>query len=280
MVMTEVRGRSRAVRKESSSARRESTWSRYRRAILRTACLALFLGLWEVSARVIGAIDIPGSVETIESLAHLIVSAELWDAMLVSNIALGAGFLAAAAVGILGGLLIGRVRDADSFFRLWVSILMITPMAMIIPMIIMALGFGYTARTLVVFVFVLPMVLVNTKAGVRTIPNDLFDMCRCFGGTERQLWRKIILPAAAPAVFTGLRIGMGRAVTGMVISEWLLAAVGLGSLLLQFRGTFDSASMYALVLVILIESLVLIQVLRLLEHRLIGWTRHPTARGN
>jgi NitT/TauT family transport system permease protein len=277
MVMTEVRSRS--VTRGSSPARRETRWSRHRRAILRTACLALFLVAWEGSARAIGAIDIPGSVETIKSFTKLVVSAELWEAMLVSNIALGAGFLAAAVIGIIGGLLIGRVRDADSFFRLWVSILMITPMAMIIPMIIMALGFGYTARTLVVFIFVLPMVLVNTKAGVRTIPNDLFDMCRCFGGTERQLWRKIILPAAAPAVFTGLRIGMGRAVTGMVISEWLLAAVGLGSLLLQFRGTFDSASMYALVLVILIESLVLIQVLRFAEHRLIGWTHHPATQG-
>ena len=271
MVATEVRSRS--VRQERSVPRRESVWSRHRRAILRTACLALFLGAWEGSARVIGAIDIPGSVETIKSFTKLLASAELWEAMLVSNIALGAGFVGAAVVGILGGLLIGRVRDADSFFRLWVSILMITPMAMIIPMIIMALGFGYTARTLVVFIFVLPMVLVNTKAGVRTIPNDLFDMCRCFGGSERQLWRKIILPAAAPAIFTGLRIGLGRAVTGMIISEWLLAAVGLGSLLLQFRGAFDSGSMYALVLVILVESLILIQILRLVEHRVIGWTR-------
>jgi ABC-type nitrate/sulfonate/bicarbonate transport system permease component len=272
VTVAELRSGSTRTAGQTASPRR-SPWSRYRLAFLRAGCLAFFLAVWEGSARVIGAIDIPGSVETLKSFTTLVVSPELWQALWVSNIALAAGFAGAAVVGVLGGLLIGRFRNADSFFRLWISILMITPMAMVIPMIIMALGFGYTARTLVVFIFVLPMTLVNTKAGVRTIPNDLFDMCRCFGGSERQLWRKIILPAAAPAIFTGLRIGLGRAVTGMIISEWLLAAVGLGSLLLQFRGAFDSGSMYALVLVILVESLILIQILRLVEHRVIGWTR-------
>jgi NitT/TauT family transport system permease protein len=115
------------------------------------------------------------------------------------------------------------------------------------------------------------MILVNCRTGVRTTPTDLIEMGRSFGASERQLWRYVIMPGAAPSVFAGLRIGIGRAVTGMVIAEWLLAAVGVGALLLQFRGSFESAALFAVIIIVLAESLVLVQVVRIIERRLASW---------
>jgi ABC-type nitrate/sulfonate/bicarbonate transport system permease component len=233
--------------------------------------LALFLALWEIGADVLGAIDVPGVGGTLRALVDVMASAQTWSALLESNKALVIGYAAAVAVGLPLGLLIGRMRTADALVQGWLSILLITPMAMIIPIIIMALGFGVTGRSLIIFIFVLPMILVNCRTGVRTTPTDLIDMGRSFGASERQLWRFVILPGAAPSVFAGLRIGIGRAVTGMVIAEWLLAAVGVGALLLQFRGSFQADALFAVIIIILIESLLLVQVIRMIERRLAGW---------
>jgi NitT/TauT family transport system permease protein len=231
----------------------------------------LFLAVWELGARALGAIDIPGVGETAVALVRELGDTALWQAFAESNKSLAIGYGGSLVVGVPLGLLIGRVARADAMVQGWLGVLLITPMAMIVPIIIMALGFSLPARSLIVFVFVLPMIVVNCRAGVRTVPSDLIDMTRTLGASEWQIWRYTILPAAAPAVFTGLRIGIGRAVTGMIIAERLLAAVGIGALLLQYRGGFQADALFAVVVLILLESLVLVQLVRFFERRLTAW---------
>lgn len=238
---------------------------------MRLVPLLLFLGFWEWGSRALDAIDIAGVGETLAALGTLLGEPALWEALADSNGALVIGYLAAVVIGLPLGLKMGRGRTVDALVQGYLSILLIAPVAMIIPIIIMALGFGVIPRAIIIFVFVLPMIVVNARTGVRTVPTDIIEMGRSFGASERQLWRYVILPAAAPAVFTGLRIGIGRAVTGMVIAEWLLAAVGIGALLLQYRGSFQADALFALIIVILLESLLLVQLLRFAERRLIGW---------
>lgn len=240
---------------------------------IRVVPLALFLGAWELGAKALGAIDIPGVEETFAALVDVVKSQETWTALLESNKALGVGYFFAVVIGIPLGLLIGRVRTANALVQGWLSILLITPMAMIIPIIIMALGFGVNGRALIVFIFVIPMILVNCRTGVRTTPPDLIEMGRAFGAGERKLWWYVILPSSAPAVLAGLRIGIGRAVTGMIIAEWLLAAVGIGALLLKYRGSFEADALFAVIIIVLVESLLLVQVLRMIERRLVGWSK-------
>lgn len=265
------KGRTRQDRAPQDRSESRSAKGFLKGTATRLVPLVLFLGIWELGARYLGSISIAGATETLATLATIIFTRELWDALAQSNLALFVGYFCAVAVGAPLGLLMGRLRSVNAIVQGYLSILLIAPMAMIIPLIIMAIGFGTTSRSLIVFIFVIPMIVVNARAGVRTVPPDLIDMTRSFGGSERQLWRHTIIPAAAPAIFTGLRIGIGRAVTGMVIAEWLLAAVGVGALLLNYRGGFQSDALFAVIIVILIESLILIQVVRLIERRTTGW---------
>jgi ABC-type nitrate/sulfonate/bicarbonate transport system permease component len=239
---------------------------------IRLVPLLLFLAFWEFGSRYLDAIDIAGVGATLVALVELLGDPLLWSALAESNGALVIGYVAAVVVGLPLGLKMGRSRVVDGLAQGYLSILLIAPVAMIIPIIIMALGFGVIPRSIIIFIFVLPMIVVNARTGVRTVPADIIEMGRCFGAGERQLWRHVILPSAAPAVFTGLRIGVGRAVTGMVIAEWLLAAVGIGALLLQFRGAFRADSLFAVIIVVLVESLVLVQLLRAAERRVVGWS--------
>lgn len=235
--------------------------------------VVVVLLLWELWGRTTTSIGIPTASETLASIAGLLADGEFWEAFWVSNQAMLLGYAITIILGVPIGLLMGRQRLVDSALQPWFSLFLITPMAMITPLIIMFFGFSLTARTFVVVLFTIPMIVVNARAGVRTVPSDLIDMSRNMGATERQVWRHILLPAAAPSIFAGLRIGLGRAVTAMVIVEWLLAAVGLGALLLRFRGSFEVGSLYALVIVIVAEALLLINALRLLERKMFGWSQ-------
>ena len=79
------------------------------------------------------------------------------------------------------------------------------------------------------------------------VDPNLIEMATSFGATEREIWTKILLPGALPAIMTGIRLGLGRGVTGMVIVELLMVAVGIGNLILRFQGNFSADLLYAVV---------------------------------
>src|SRR6185503_13609582 len=140
------------------------------------------------------------------------------------------------------------------------------------------LGIGIGARVLLVVVFAIPVVIVNARAGIRSVDRSLIEMATSYGAGERQIWREILLPGALPAIMTGVRLGLGRAVTGMVIIELLLVAVGIGSLILSFRGLFMPDMLYGVVVLVVIEALILVSIVRVVERRVAPWSRDVQLR--
>jgi NitT/TauT family transport system permease protein len=167
----------------------------------------------------------------------------------------------------------GRYRPAEQFTDVYINITLVTPMAALIPLLIMSLGFGLPSRVLLVVLFAIPMVIVNGRAGVRQIDPTLIEMAQSFGATERSLWWRVLLPGSLPAVMTGIRLALGRALTGMVIVELLMIAVGIGGLILDFRGAFEPESLYGVVIIVVLEALMLISLVRWLERRFVPWAR-------
>jgi ABC-type nitrate/sulfonate/bicarbonate transport system permease component len=163
---------------------------------------------------------------------------------------------------------VGRSRAADALVDPYLTILLVTPMSAMIPLVIISLGVGTVARALVVSLFSTVAIIVNTRAGVRAIEPGWVEMVRSFGAGERQVWRTVVIPGALPSMVTGLRLGLSRAFAGMVAVELLLVAVGIGRLILDFQGTFDSGAVYAAVMVLVIEMTVILHLLTRLERRL------------
>lgn len=239
---------------------------------LRLISLFAFAIFWELLAHSLHSLLMPTFTDTMGALARLVVSPVLWEALWVSNQAMVLGFFSAAIVGVASGLVMGRWQTAEKFLDPYLNILLVTPMSALIPIMIMATGLGILTRVLIVFSFVVVVITVNTRAGLRTVDPTWIEMARSFSASEWQLWRKILLRGALPAILTGLRIGLARAVSGMLLVELLLLALGVGRLILDFQGTFESASLYATVLVIVAEAVGLIQLAKWLEHRLTPWT--------
>ncbi|MWA09323.1 ABC transporter permease [Streptomyces sp. BA2] len=239
----------------------------------------VFATAWELYARERGGLLLPGFAETVLATAGLLTDAELWHALYVSNQALVLGFALALAVGVPAGIVLGRFRLLERYTDVYLNILLVTPMAAIIPLLVMSVGVGLTSRVLLVTVFSVVMVVVNCRAGVRQVDPSLIEMARSFGAGERQIWTRILLPGALPAVMTGVRLGIGRAVTGMVIVELLMVSDGLGGLILKYRGLLKAPQLYGSVLIILAEALLLISLAGWGERELTRWARTQTAGG-
>lgn len=232
---------------------------------------AVFAAVWQVYGTYWGGLLIPTFTETAAAFVELVGTAEFWNAFWVSNQALVLGFAASVVIGVPVGVLLGRYRLLERLTDAYLNILLVTPMAAIIPLLIMSVGFGLLSRVILVALFAVVMVIVNVRTGVRQVDTGLIQMAKSFGATEREIWRDVLIPGAFPAIMTGIRLGLGRAVTGMVIVELLMVSLALGGLILQFRGTFNAAGLYAVITAILIESLVLIAFAGWLERRLAPW---------
>jgi ABC-type nitrate/sulfonate/bicarbonate transport system permease component len=244
----------------------------------RLIVLVVFGAAWEWYARTAKLLLVPTFTGTVGGVVQLVLEPGTWEAFWTSNQALIVGFAISLAIGIPAGLGAARYRGLEGFIDPYLNILLVTPMAALIPILLMSTGIGLASRVLLVVVFSIPVVVVNSRAGVRQVDPSLIEMATSFGATERGIWRKILIPGALPAIMTGVRLGLGRAVTGMVIIELLMVSVGIGRLILQYQGFFKPGLLYGTVVLVIVEALVLVSVLRWIERRMIPWAHQAVLR--
>ena len=238
---------------------------------LRLAVFVAAVSVWEIFLSHSQNFLLPTFSHTAVALFHLFFQEpRFWEALYISNQALLVGYAAAVAIGVPLGLLAGRVRSMDRMLNPYVGVLLVMPVAPLIPIVIIALGLGLAARVFIVVLFAVVFITINTRAGVRGVEPALIEMAQSFGANEAQIWRRIIVPGALPAIFAGLRIGLGRAITGMVMVELLLVASGLGRLLLE-SGRMQSDLVFATVLAVIIEALILLSTMQAIERRVAPW---------
>jgi NitT/TauT family transport system permease protein len=239
----------------------------------RLIVLVIVAVVWQVYATTKHSLLIPTFTETIAATGRLITDPAIWKAFLDSNQALVVGFIVSVVVGIPLGLAAARFERFEKLLDPYLNIMLVTPTAALIPIFLMAFGLSLTSRVLLVVVFSIPMLIVNARAGVRQVDPSVIEMSTSFMASERQIWRRVLLPGALPAIMTGVRLGLGRAVTGMVIAELLMFSVGIGNLIIDFRGLFDGGSLYGVVILVVLEALILISIARWIEHRMAPWAQ-------
>ena len=227
--------------------------------------------LWEVAGRMIDSMLIPPLSKIGAAWWKLLLSGKLLANLTLSLWTLAAGFLLAVFIGILIGVLMGRFRGVEHFLDLYVNALMSAPSTAFVPVLILWFGLGVESRIAVVFQFAVFVVIINTMTGVKQVDGTFVEMARSFGAKEREVFFKILLPAALPAIMTGVRLGMGRAVKGMVTAEMLLTLTGVGGMIMQFGSAFATDSLFAVILTILIVAMITMKLVQRVDHRLTGW---------
>jgi NitT/TauT family transport system permease protein len=227
--------------------------------------------LWEVTGRIMDSTLIPPLSRIGAAWWKLLASGKLAANLTLSLTTLAAGFFLAVAIGIVIGLLMGRFRAVEHFLDLYVNVLMSAPTTAFVPVLILWFGLGVESRIAVVFLFAVFVIIINTMTGVKQVDSVLVEMARSFGAKEKEIFFKIILPAAMPAIMAGVRLGMGRAVKGMVTAEMLLTLTGIGAMIMQYGSSFATDSLFAVILTILIIAMITMRAVQWLDRRLTGW---------
>lgn len=239
--------------------------------MIRLASMATVIGAWELVGRRASGLFLSYPTEVVRAAAAMIASGELLEALASSLQTLVVGFLSASALGIVLGLLIGRYRLVDAATDWLVNALYATPLVAITPLVILWLGLGDLTKLFIVTLLAVFPVLINTAAGVRNVPQALIDVSTAFAANERQVFVKIILPSAVPYMMTGLRLGIGRAIIGMVVAEFFTAITGLGALIVKYANRYDSASMFVPIMVLMLLGILLTSMVRRAEEHFAPW---------
>jgi len=222
---------------------------------------------WELYANELGSFVFPPFSLFLTSLVALLGDGIFWDAMILSNQALVVGFLGAAAVGVPIGLAMGRLSGLKNVVDPFLNLMLVVPSAMYLPLVLIALGVSFVSRATVVFIFALPFIVVPCIAGVRVIDRDLISMSRTFGAGELQLWKEVLVPGALSAILSGLRQGLAHALTGMVVVELTLMAVGVGQLLQFYGSQLRYEFVFAIAVAVILEAVLAVGVIRIIERR-------------
>lgn len=233
--------------------------------------LAVGAVLWELIGRAAGVPFFPPLSTVIATLLEMTANGEILGNLLVSLGNLALGFAVSLVTGIVVGTAMGRYRRVKAALGVYVYALLTAPALVFAPIFFSVLGPGQSSIVAVIFMYSAFIMIINTASAVENVPEHLVEMGRSYGANEWQLVTGIILPAASPMILAGVRLGMGRAVTGMINGEMFIAVTGLGRIVTQAGKSFDGAAVLAILLVIIVVALAAVALVQFVDRRLTGW---------
>jgi NitT/TauT family transport system permease protein len=249
-----------------------------RRTALRLVIAAALLGAWEALPRsgLVNASFLTPASEVLATLWALIASGEIWAHVAVSLRRVALGLSASVAVGVPLGLVMGWFRTFEASVDGPLQAGRQVSAIALFPVFILFFGIGELSKVVIIFWASVWPVLLGTIAGVKAIEPLLLMSARSMGARGPALFRKVILPAAAPSIFTGVRLGAAYAFMVLVAAEMIGANAGLGFLVLHSQEVFRIPEMYAAIVGLALFGLTVNNLLLALERRATAWREAAT----
>jgi ABC-type nitrate/sulfonate/bicarbonate transport system permease component len=228
---------------------------------------------WEIIGQVANASFFPPLSAVLVRLVELTLDGQIVANLASSLLNLTIGFTFSVVFGVLIGMAMGAYRKVEMALDFYVFALLTAPTLVLAPLFFSIFGSSNPRPTIVgvIILYVIFIIIVNTTAAIRSVPAPLVEMGRAYCANERQLFRKIILPAATPLIMAGIRLGMGRGVKGMINGEMFIAIVGLGAVVKKAGIRFDSEAVLAVLILIIVVAMILTKIVQLIDQRLTGW---------
>ena len=239
---------------------------------VRIVTFVSLIAVWQLYASGVSrALCAPPSA-IFESIVELtITEGTLWGAVATSMGALIAGFGLAIVVGVIIGLVMGRFRAVEYVLDPYVSFLYALPSIALIPLLVIWFGIDASLRLALVFLAGVFPVIINTMAGVKNVDRELLDVGRVACASERQMVTTVVLPAALPFIFAGIRVALSQALVGVIVAEMTAIITGLGGMIIRFANFFQTANLFVPILAIMVVSVSLTTLMKVLERRLMPW---------
>jgi NitT/TauT family transport system permease protein len=249
--------------------------SLYRRRedhILAGSAVVAFLVLWEVLPA-LGLVNplFTSSPSRIVAAARWLAANGLWDDVVISVTEFAAGFSLAVLVGVPLGILLGWYHRWRAVFNPFISVLYVTPRVALLPLLILWLGIGLAPKIAVVFLGAFFPIVITVIAGMRTIDETLLMCARSFGARPQQIFSTIALPSCVPFVVAGLRLGVGRALVGVIVGEMVASTGGIGHMMSVAGATLQTDKVFVGIMLIASFGIAMNWGLNRLERRFENW---------
>jgi ABC-type nitrate/sulfonate/bicarbonate transport system permease component len=247
-------------------------WRSWRRPL--TTLVILLVG-WELLGRYVltNRLFFAPLSDVVLAAINLWRTGELETHIWVSFSELLEGVAVAIVFGIIVGVAIGISQRTREYVEIYITALYATPLVAVTPLLILWLGIGVVSKAAVVFLTAVFPILINTASGVRATDALLLEVAQSFCANRRQIITKVMLPAAVPFMLTGIRLGIGRGIVGVVVGELFGARAGLGYLIFISGQTFDVPALFVGIITLAIMGVGLTFAAELVERRALRWRR-------
>jgi len=217
-------------------------------------------------------------LQVILTFGELYRSGELLRHSYFSFLEFAYGFLLAIVVGIPIGFIMATLKKINYYLDPWVSCLYATPLVALAPIIMVWFGLGIVPNSLVVFLGAVFPILLNTYTGIKSVRENLVEVVRAFGGSPLQLFFKVMIPDATPAIITGIRLAVGRAVISVVVAELFGAEAGLGFMVYFYSQRFLPGPVFVGIVVLVVFGILSFLALEKIQGWLSPWYAYQLRR--
>jgi ABC-type nitrate/sulfonate/bicarbonate transport system permease component len=271
-VANEVHGAALAGQAQAAaSAEKKIPWWE-RKAVFRYGFVALILIVWQIVGPHISPIFFTYPTKIAVAFYQLTASGDLPYYLSQSLEVMFYGMLAAIVVGIPLAVLMARVRWLDWALDLPINALYATPLVALVPLLVLWFGIYLKAKIIVVFLFAVFPILINTYQGVRECDKNMLEVARSFRSNEWRVWQDVLLPFAVPYIAAGIRLAIGRGLVGMIIAEFYTTISGLGFMITRYANNFEMDKTFVPVIVLMFLGVALTAALKWVERRVAPWS--------
>jgi NitT/TauT family transport system permease protein len=231
------------------------------------------LALWQMSAA-LGLIDpffFSKPSDVIDQIGEWIASGYIWPHLAITMQEALLAFAIGVFLGVVVGFLFARVPFLAKLFEPYVHMLNALPRVVLAPVLLLWFGLGIWSKVALGVTIVFFIVFFNTYRGVREVDPVLIHNARMLGASERQLLRHVFIPSALTWIFSSLHTSVGFAIVGAVVGEYLGSSRGIGYVISQAEGVFDTTAVFAGMIVLMLVVLVVDYVVNRIERRLLRW---------
>jgi len=258
---------------ERRSVVRPSRVKQFEPIVLGTLSVVIALTAWQLvaNAGIYSILFLPGPWAVAQAFVKLFETSDIWLDIGTSGAELGIGYGMAIVIGLVIGLLMGWYTRFQYTLDPFVNFFYSTPRIVLIPLFIIWFGIDMPSKIAVIFLGALFPIIINTMAGVRNTEAALLRVARSFGASDALIFRRVVLPGSVPFILTGFRLGVGHALTGVVVGELIAAKHGVGQLIAIAGQTFQTPKMLAAVILIAGTGMLLTTIIQRVENRFQSW---------
>lgn len=260
--------------KRSSAARRNKGNRRLQILATQLGILVAILGSWQFGVTDASLPYFSRPTVVAAKLFDLLAQGTIYRHIFVTLSEIAIGYAMGAAIGLALGFILGRSPFLSAALQPYIIGLYSIPKIALAPVFIVWLGLGMASKVAVVFLASFFLIFFNTYSGLLSVNEELVRLARLMGASWSQVLARVILPAAAPQIFLGLRIAVPYAVIGAIIGEYIGSSEGLGYFILYASQTYDAPALFAGIIILIAIVFTANVALNRLEARIIHW-RNP-----